>query len=126
MKINFRQQEENHILENVLFNELKARGFSVDVGVVPVRYKEEDGKGRYAQLEVDFVVNRGERRYYIQSALSVADDSKRLQEVNSLNRIDDSFIKMVIVKDDILPWVDEHGVRYMNVEDFLLTEIQQL
>ncbi len=126
VKINFRQQEENHILENVLFNELKARGFSVDVGVVPVRYKEEDGKDRYAQLEVDFVVNRGERRYYIQSALSVADDSKRLQEVNSLNRIDDSFIKMVIVKDDILPWVDEHGVRYMNVEDFLLTEIQQL
>lgn len=126
VKINFRQQEENHILENVLFNELKARGFSVDVGVVPVRYKEEDGKDRYAQLEVDFVVNRGERRYYIQSALSVADDSKRLQEVNSLNRIDDSFIKMVIVKDDILPWVDEHGVRYVNVEDFLLTEIQQL
>ena len=96
VKINFRQQEENHILENVLFNELKARGFSVDVGVVPVRYKEEDGKGRYAQLEVDFVVNRGERRCYIQSALSVADDSKRLQEVNSLNRIDDSFIKLVI------------------------------
>lgn len=126
VKINFRQHEENHIMENILFNELKARGFSIDVGVVPVRWKDEVGKMRLSQLEVDFVLNKGERRYYIQSALTVAEEDKRKQEVNSLNRIDDSFTKMVIIKDDILPWTDERGVKYINVEDFLLNEINML
>ncbi len=126
VKLNFRQNEENHMMENVLYNELKARGLNIDVGVVPIRWKDEDGKMRLSQLEVDFVVNKGERRYYIQSALTVNDESKRLQEVNSLNRIDDSFTKIVIVKDDILPWVDEHGVKYINIEDFLLKEIDQM
>ena len=126
VKINFRQHEENHIMENVLFNELKARGFSVDVGVVPVRWKDEAGKMKVSQLEVDFVLNKGEKRYYIQSALTVSDEEKRLQEVNSLNRIDDSFSKIVIVKDDVLPWIDDHGVKYINVEDFLLKEINTL
>lgn len=126
MKINFRQHEENHIMENILYNELKARGFSIDVGVVPVRRKDEDGKMRQSQLEVDFVLNKGEKRYYIQSALTVAEEDKRLQEINSLNRIDDSFSKIVIVKDDVLPWTDERGVRYINVEDFLLNKVDEL
>ena len=125
-KINFRQQEENHIMENVIYNELKTRGFSVDVGVVPVRKKEETGALKYSQLEVDFVVNRGEKRYYIQSALTVADENKRLQEINSLNRIDDTFAKIVITRDNTLPWQDENGVQYVYVEDFLLETINRL
>lgn len=126
VKINFRQHEENHIMENILFNEFKARGFSIDVGVVPVRGTDEAGKMRYSQLEVDFVLTKGVRRYYVQSALTVAEESKRLQEVNSLNRIDDSFEKIVVVKDDVLPWTDERGVKFINVEDFLLKEIDNL
>lgn len=125
-KMNFRQHEENHIMENVLFNELKARGFSVDVGVVPIRWRDEADKMRLSQLEVDFVINKSDRRYYIQSALTVADEAKRLQEVNSLNRIDDAFTKIVVIKDDMLPWTDERGVRYINIEDFLLREIDKL
>lgn len=77
-------------------------------------------------LEVDFVINKGERRYYIQSALTVADEEKRQQETNSLNRIDDSFTKIVIIKDIVLPWTDERGVKYINVEDFLLKDIEKL
>ena len=126
VKINFRQHEENHIMENILFNEFKARGFSIDVGVVPVRGTDEAGKMRYSQLEVDFVLTKGVRRYYVQSALTVAEESKRLQEVNSLNRIDDSFEKIVVVKDDVLPWTDDRGVKFINVEDFLLKEIDNL
>jgi len=125
-KINFRQQEENHIMENVLFNELKARGFSIDIGMISHRWKDKEDKMRQTQLEVDFVVNKAEKRYYIQSALTVADEDKRRQEVNSLNRIDDSYTKMVIVKDDILPWTDERGIQYINIEDFLLKTINEL
>ena len=125
-RLNFRQQEENHIMENVLYNELKARGFNIDVGVVPIRKKQVDGKMEQANLEVDFVVNKGSRRYYIQSALTVLEEEKRLQEVNSLNRINDSFTKIVVSKDDTLPWTDERGVQYMNIEDFLLKKIDEL
>ena len=125
-KLNFRQQEENHIMENILFNELKSRGFNVDVGVVPFRKKDGEGKMRLANLEVDFVVNKGAKRYYIQSALTVSEEAKRLQEVNSLSRIDDSFAKIVVTRDPILPWTDERGVCYINIEDFLLQEIDQL
>ena len=125
-KINFRQQEENHIMENVLFNELKARGFSIDIGMINHRWKDKEDKMRQTQLEVDFVVNKAEKRYYIQSALTVADEDKRRQEVNSLNRIDDSYTKMVIVKDDILPWTDERGIQYINIEDFLLKTINEM
>lgn len=125
-KLNFRQQEENHIMENVLYNEFKVRGFSVDVSVVPTRWKDEEGRMRFSNLEVDFVLNKGSKRYYIQSALSVAEESKRLQEVRSLNRIDDSFAKIVVVKDDCVPWTDSRGVRYINIEDFLLQTIDEL
>ena len=124
-RLNFRQQEENHIMENILYNELRARGFNVDVGVVEYNCIV-DGKKTRTQLEIDFVVNLAEKRYYIQSALTVADEEKRLQEVNSLNRVDDSYTKLVVVRDDILPWTDERGVRYINIEDFLLKEINEL
>jgi len=77
-------------------------------------------------LEVDFVVNKTEKRYYIQSALTVSDEDKRRQEVNSLNKIDDSYAKIVVVRDNILPWRDEKGVLYINIEDFLLERINEL
>ena len=124
-RLNFRQQEETHIMENILYNELVARGFNIDVGVVEYNYTSEGRKVR-SQLEVDFVVNRAEKRYYIQSALTVADEEKRQQEVNSLNRIDDSYAKIVVVRDNILPWTDECGVHYINIEDFLLQRINEL
>lgn len=121
-RLNFRQLEENHIMENIIYNELLVREFNVDVGVVEYNYRAEDGKSKRTQLEVDFVANRESQRYYIQSALSVGNEDKRLQEINSLNRIDDSFKKIVVVKDDIIPWHDEKGILYIGVERFLLDE----
>ncbi len=125
-RLNFRQQEENHIMENILYNELMARGFNVDVGVVEYNHTDTNGKKIRTQLEIDFVVNRTDKRYYIQSALTVADEEKRQQEVNSLNRIDDSYTKIIVVRDNILPWTDERGVQYINIEDFLLEKINEL
>ena len=124
-RLNFRQQEENHIMENILYNELAARGFNIDVGVVEYNHIVA-GKKTRTQLEIDFVVNLANKRYYIQSALTVADEEKRQQEVNSLNRIDDSYTKIVVVRDNILPWTDERGVQYINIEDFLLEKINEL
>lgn len=125
-RLNFRQQEENHIMENILYNELTARGFNVDVGMVEYNHIGNGGKKVRTQLEVDFVVNRTEKRYYIQSALTVSDEEKRQQEINSLNRIDDSYTKIVVVRDNILPWTDERGIYYINIEDFLLEKINEL
>lgn len=125
-RLNFRQQEENHIMENIIYNELIARGFNVDVGVVEYNHTDEYGKNKRSYLEVDFVVNQTNKRYYIQSALTVADEEKRFQEINSLSRIDDSFAKIVVVRDSILPWIDDKGVQYINIEDFLLNEINTL
>ena len=125
-RLNFRQQEENHIMENILYNELIARDFNIDVGVVEYNHVEENGKKVRTQLEVDFVVNKTDKRYYIQSALTVANEEKRKQETNSLNRIDDSYTKIVVVRDNILPWIDEKGVQYINIEDFLLERINLL
>ena len=125
-RLNFRQQEENHIMENILYNELIARDFNIDVGVVEYNHVDENGKKVRTQLEVDFVVNKTDKRYYIQSALTVANEEKRKQETNSLNRIDDSYTKIVVVKDNILPWIDEKGVQYINIEDFLLERINLL
>lgn len=121
-RLGFRQQEETHIMENVLFNDLLRRGFDVDVGVVEINTTEPRGKKVRKQLEVDFVVNRGTQRYYIQSALTVADSEKRKQETESLKRIPDSFKKIVVVRDDIIPWHDEDGILYIGVEHFLLDE----
>ncbi len=125
-RLNFRQQEENHIMENILYNELVARGFNVDVGIVEYNYTDANNKKKRTQLEVDFIVNQTDKRYYIQSALTVADEEKRQQEINSLNRIDDSYSKIVVVRDNILPWVDDKGIQYINIEDFLLEKINQL
>ena len=119
-RLNFRQQEENHIMENVIYNELFARDFDIDVGVVEYNYRDEDKKSRRTQLEVDFVANKGSKRYYVQSVLSVEDESKRLQEINSLVRVSDSFKKIVVVRDNIMPWHDENGILYIGIEDFLL------
>lgn len=126
VRLNFRQQEENHMMENIIYNELIARGFNVDVGVVEYNHTDENGKKLRTQLEVDFVVNQTDKRYYIQSALTVADEGKRQQETNSLNRIDDSYTKIVVVRDNILPWIDEKGVQYIYIEDFLLEKINEL
>jgi len=119
-RLNFRQQEENHIMENILFIELKARGYSVDVGVVGYRHLDRNGKDVRAQLEVDFVANDGGKTYYIQSALTIDEEKKRFQEINSLKRIPDSFKKIVIVKDNIMPWHDDNGILYVGIKDFLL------
>jgi len=121
-RLNFRQQEENHIMENIICNELTVRGFDIDVGVVEYNYKNKEGKSQRSQLEVDFIANDGSRRYYIQSAFSISDEDKRKQETNSLYRIDDSFKKIIVVKDDIIPWHDEKGVLYIGIEKFLLDE----
>ncbi len=118
----FRQQEETHLMENVIFNDLVRRGFDVDVGVVEQNLRDDAGKKIRRQLEVDFVVNRGDERFYVQSALTVADPEKRAQECASLLRILDSFRKIVVVRDYIRPWQDDNGIRYVGVEDFLLDE----
>ena len=121
-RLGFRQLEETHLMENVLYNDLIRRGYDVDVGVVEQNVRKDDGKKARKQLEVDFVVNRGEERYYIQSALSIDDPDKKAQEIASLIRIPDSFKKIVVVKDYIKPWRDEHGIQYVGIEDFLLDE----
>lgn len=121
-RLNFRQQEENHIMENIIYNELCNREFSVDVGVVEYCYKDENKKSKRAQLEIDFVANKGSKKYYIQSALTVSEEEKRKQEVRSLNRVGDSFKKIVVVKDNIIPWHDDDGILYIGIEKFLLEE----
>ena len=119
-RLNFRQQEENHIMENIIFNELKIRGFDVDIGVIEHNTKDATGKSRRNFLEIDFVANRGNNRFYIQSALHLDTQEKREQETQSLNRIHDSFKKIVVVKDDIEPWQDDKGIQYIGIEQFLL------
>lgn len=119
-RLNFRQNEENHIMENILYNELRFRDYSVDVGTVEYNYL--DGSHKKSRLEVDFVANAIDKRYYIQSAFRINDEEKRVQEVNSLNRINDSYKKIVVVLDDIIPWRDENGVLYIGIEQFLLDD----
>ncbi|EXM40709.1 ATPase [Ruminococcus albus SY3] len=121
-RLNFRQQEENHIMENIIYNELLYREFDVDVGVVEYNYKDSEGKKIRTNLEIDFVANKGSERYYIQSALTISAEEKRQQEINSLRRVKDSFKKIVVVKDDIIPWYDENGIYYVGIEKFLLEE----
>ncbi len=119
-QLNFRQQEENHIMENIIYNELLVRGFNVDVGVVERSEKNEEGKVVRKRLEVDFVCNLGSRRYYIQSAFAIPDQKKMEQEQNSLVHIDDSFKKIIVVKDRIKLWRNEKGIVVMDIIDFLL------
>ncbi|MDD2362189.1 MAG: ATP-binding protein [Oscillospiraceae bacterium] len=119
-RINFRQFEQTHSMENVIYNELRMRGYSVDVGVVPIAVKDKDGKVIRKQLEVDFVCNMGSLRYYIQSAYSLPDEEKRQQEIRPFRKIDDAFKKIVITKDIVPALYDEHGILTMNIYDFLL------
>ena len=121
-RLGFRQLEETHIMENVLYNDLIRRGMNVDVGVVEYNTKDDDGKKIRKQLEVDFVVNQGGKRFYIQSALSIADPEKKEQEIESLKRIPDSFSKIVVVRDYIKPWQDENGITYVGIEQFLMND----
>lgn len=121
-RLNFRQTEINHIMENIIYNELIYRDFSVDVGVVEYFYKDSDKNSKRSRLEIDFVANKGSVRYYIQSALTVSDEEKRAQEVNSLKRVGDSFKKIVVVADNIIPHYDEDGIFYVGIERFLLDE----
>ena len=118
-RLGFRQVEESHIMENVIYNELRARGFSVDVGVVERRAKV-DGRDERRRYEVDFVANLGYRRYYIQSALHLDTDEKRAQEKRSLLGIGDSFRKIIVVKDVMRPYMDDDGILTMGLFDFLL------
>ncbi len=120
-RLGFRQLEETHLMENVLYTDLIRRRFDVDVGVVEVSTME-DGRKVRKQLEVDFVVNRGSDRYYIQSALTIADPEKKEQEIASLLRIPDSFKKIVVVRDYLKPWKDDHGIQYVGIENFLRDE----
>lgn len=121
-RLNFRQQEENHIMENIIYNELRVRDFDIDVGIIEYNFRDSDGKSKRTQLEVDFIASKADKKYYIQSALSISDESKRNQETASLLRVDDSFKKIVVVKDDIIPWYDDNGILFIGIEDFLLDE----
>ena len=120
-RLNFRQVEETHIMENIIYNDLLRRGFNVDVGVVEY-FPSVEGKTTRVQLEVDFVINRGNLRYYIQSAFSINSEEKKEQERNSLKRIGDSFKKIIIVRDNIVPRYDEYGIYYIGIRDFLLMD----
>lgn len=121
-RIGFRQVEETHLMENLIYNELRIRGYLVDVGVVPTRVKDADGAYRRSQLEVDFVCNRGSERVYVQSAYRLLTEEKRKQEMASLLKIDDSFRKIIITEDLIKRHMDENGVEWVNVYDFLKSE----
>ncbi len=121
-RINFRQYEETHMMENLIYNELRLRGMSVDVGVVVKHEKDAYGVSMRRQLEVDFVCNQGSQRYYIQSALRLPSEEKREQEVRSLKSINDSFRKFVITEDLISRYQDNEGITYMNIYEFLLDE----
>ena len=121
-RIGFRQTEQEHIIENVIFNELKKRDYNVDVGIVEIFTKNKEGKREKKQLEVDFIVNEGGRRYYIQTALSIPNKEKMEQEQKSLVNIPDSFKKIIVVRDNIQPWQNEKGITVVSIYDFLLKD----
>ena len=117
-RLNYRQQEENHIMENIIYNELMLRGYNVDVGVVEIRDESKNRK----QLEVDFVCNLGNKRYYVQSALNLETREKTIQEERPLMNINDNFKKIIVVKDCIKHWYTEEGILVIGVQEFLLNQ----
>ena len=121
-RINFRQSEKSHLMENMIYNELKIRGFNVDVGVVPIVTKDENGKQQRSSLEVDFVCNLGSKRYYIQSAYRMESDEKIRQERASLLRVDDSFKKIIVIGEESPVIRDESGITTLGIYDFLLKD----
>ena len=118
--LNFRQLEENHIMENVIYNELRMRGFLVDVGMIEAWKKDKNNQNVRRNLEIDFVANKGNQRYYIQSAFSITDEEKKKQEEASLKAIKDAFKRIVILRDDIMPYYDDNGFLIIGLLDFLL------
>ena len=121
-RLGFRKVEETHLMENIIYNELRVRGYRVDVGVVVKRSRTEEGVQEKKQLEIDFVANMGSKRYYIQSAFSLPEAEKRAQEKASLINVNDSFKKIIIVKDVVKPLYDDDGILTMSIFDFLLNE----
>ena len=121
-RLNFRQQEDNHLMENIIYNELLVRGFNVDVGVVEYMTKDKNNKKMRKQLEVDFVCNKGSNRYYIQSAYAIPTKEKMEQEEQSLIKIDDFFKRIIIVENDIKLWRNEKGIVIMGLKQFLLDD----
>ena len=120
-RINFSEIEETHIMENILFNELRYRGFNVDIGIDELNYKD-NGKSKRKQLEIDFVCNKGNDKLYIQSAYALLTKEKIEQEIRGLCKINDSYKKIVVVKDNIVPRKDDNGILYVGIEDFLLND----
>lgn len=118
--INFRQNDPTHIMENNFYNELVIRGYSVDVGIVEFNFKDENNVSKRKQYEIDFVCSKGNKKYYIQSAYALENQVKINQETRGFRKINDSFKKIVIVKDCYMPWCDENGVFYIGLEGFLL------
>lgn len=118
--LNFRQQEENHIMENVIYNELRMRGFQVDVGLVEAWGADKDGRSLRRNLEIDFVANKGYQRYYIQSAFNMSDGGKKEQEEASLKAVKDAFKRIIIVRDDVVPYYTDNGFLIIGLFDFLL------
>lgn len=121
-RLNFRQLEPSHMMENIIYNELRIRGFNVDVGVVPIVRRNEDGKQERVRLEIDFVCNKGSQKYYIQSAYQMLDEQKIKQEEASLRNVDDSFKKIIVVADNIIIRRNEAGITTIGIYDFLLKE----
>ena len=120
-KLNFRQIEPTHLMENIIYNELKFRGYSVDVGVIEVKTKNQEAKLCRTYLEIDFVANFGSNRYYIQSAYAIPDEDKKNQEMNSFNHTNDSFKKIILINESMQPRRDEKGYLMMGVKEFLLS-----
>lgn len=121
-RLNYRQQEETHIMENIIYNELVMRGYSVDVGVVPVTELGSDGKRHQKTCEIDFVVNKGMKRYYVQSALNISDADKLKQEKRPLLAVRDSFQQIIVSKTNAKSWFDDAGIKHIGLYDFLLDE----
>ena len=119
-RLNFRQQERSHLMENMIYNELIRRGYRVDVGVVEVE-QMIDGKRQQSQYEIDFVINNGSEKIYIQSALNIDTEAKRNQEIFSLRHTKDSFRKIVILDGNALPLTDEEGITYIGIIPFMLS-----
>lgn len=120
--LNFRNPEPTHIMENIIYNELINRGYSVDIGVIEYTFFDQNNKKQKTQLEIDFICNKGNLRYYIQSAYAIYDSNKQEQETRGFNLINDSFKKIVILRDCYVPYYDEKGIFYLGIEDFLLNE----
>ena len=121
-RLNFRQLEPSHMMENIIYNELRIRGFNVDVGVVPIVRRNIDGRQERVRLEIDFVCNKGSQKYYIQSAYQMLDENKIRQEEASLRNVDDSFKKIIVVGSNIIIRRNEAGITTMGIYDFLLKE----